>query len=389
MDARICNKPDYWLQMLHYYAPHSPVILVLNKMDENPQADINFEYYRKLYPNIYNNLFKISCLNMEYCMTKIMDIRLAISKIITENMESLAPVWDTSWFSIQKEILDIPDIMKRKDYDELCMHYGIDYNEGKQLLDILNNHGICSTFDDSDILINPNWLFKFLYLLFDDHNITSTMVDYENDFLPIISDLPNYSRYKSEILQILEQRNICKQFYKDDRKMIYFPINLDERCPISTDSEFTTEIEILLQSKTNVEFVFNSWILKEFETFAEYEWIAWKYGFIIKQQDIYLSIEIEPNAIRIIINNNQSFITWDWLLNCFIKLVPNNFFEPYIIIRNHEQTGKIELRTLELLYKKGVHNYYVLDESGTDLIMIDVEEIYTHYSLFLSKKIYH
>ena len=41
------EKPDLWLEYINTYAPDSPVIIVINKMDLNPRAAIDDDYYSK------------------------------------------------------------------------------------------------------------------------------------------------------------------------------------------------------------------------------------------------------------------------------------------------------------------------------------------------------
>ena len=60
LDGRKDEKTEYWLKHIQSFGGDSPVIVVLNKEDENPAHDVNRRFLYDKYPMIYG-FFKISC----------------------------------------------------------------------------------------------------------------------------------------------------------------------------------------------------------------------------------------------------------------------------------------------------------------------------------------
>ncbi|MGB1243581.1 MAG: GTP-binding protein [Chitinophagales bacterium] len=64
LDSRKDAKAEYWLKYIENFGGNAPVLVVLNKMDENPSFEVNREFLSKKYPAI-QNYYKISCHNEE------------------------------------------------------------------------------------------------------------------------------------------------------------------------------------------------------------------------------------------------------------------------------------------------------------------------------------
>ena len=130
LDSRAQSMPDVWLEMIKIYAPHSKIILVMNKIDENPRLTLNFKYYCEQYPQLYNCLFKISCKYPTSGINKIADITRTIKKIIEEQMDLIAPIGRIEWFKIQAEIereyhVFGKALLSADEYSTICNSYGL------------------------------------------------------------------------------------------------------------------------------------------------------------------------------------------------------------------------------------------------------------------------
>lgn len=60
LNSRTDEKAEYWLKHASSFGGDSPVLVVLNKMDENPGYDVNRKQLLTKYPQI-EGFFKVSC----------------------------------------------------------------------------------------------------------------------------------------------------------------------------------------------------------------------------------------------------------------------------------------------------------------------------------------
>jgi small GTP-binding protein len=60
LDGRKDEKTEYWLNHIKTFGGDSPVLVVLNKIDENPGFDVNRRFLLEKYPNI-KGFYKLSC----------------------------------------------------------------------------------------------------------------------------------------------------------------------------------------------------------------------------------------------------------------------------------------------------------------------------------------
>jgi len=64
LDGRRDEKADYWLKHVESFGGASPVLVVLNKQDENPGHDVDRATLKRKYPNI-RGFFELSCMDDE------------------------------------------------------------------------------------------------------------------------------------------------------------------------------------------------------------------------------------------------------------------------------------------------------------------------------------
>lgn len=195
LDSRAQSMPDIWLEMVKIYAPNSRVILVANKIDENPRLNINFKYYYEKYPQLYNCLFKISCKYPVFGFNKIADISYAIKKIIEEHIDQIAPIVRSEWFEIQSEIekqyrMHKKALLSSEEYVNICNSFSLtDKTAQSQLLSILSACGSCIAVDDDEFsVLNPNWLADYLYLFYNNSDQNKAIMDYKKEYIPMLKN---------------------------------------------------------------------------------------------------------------------------------------------------------------------------------------------------------
>lgn len=60
LDGRQEEDPEYWLKHIQTFGENSPVLVVLDKMDQNPGFDVNRSFLMAKYPNI-KAFFRVAC----------------------------------------------------------------------------------------------------------------------------------------------------------------------------------------------------------------------------------------------------------------------------------------------------------------------------------------
>jgi len=163
LDSRKDEKTEYWLKHIENYGLDSPVLVVLNKCDEHPGADLNRKFLCEKYPNI-QGFFKISCKS-----------GLGIAEFKTElfqhllSLKSAQTMWGGNWFRIKNALEEkTDDYISIDDYTAICeQNFVKDVSEQDILLDYLHDLGVMLHFTDLALhdtnVLNPKWLTTAVY----------------------------------------------------------------------------------------------------------------------------------------------------------------------------------------------------------------------------------
>jgi small GTP-binding protein len=163
LDARRDDKTEYWLRHIEAFGGDSPVLVVLNKHDENPTFDVNRSFLRKKYPSI-QNFFFTSCETQE-----------GIPEFKKELLDGLAKVemigisWPGSWFAVKRRLEQMDKAyISYKDYKQYCEDAGItDEKNQETLAEFLHDLGVAVHFNgyilDAMHVLNPAWVTNAVY----------------------------------------------------------------------------------------------------------------------------------------------------------------------------------------------------------------------------------
>ncbi|MBN1639581.1 MAG: hypothetical protein JW866_11470, partial [Ignavibacteriales bacterium] len=61
LDSRTDSKKDHWLKHIEKFGCDSPLIVVMNKIDANPNYNIEQKRINESFPHIKNRFHRISC----------------------------------------------------------------------------------------------------------------------------------------------------------------------------------------------------------------------------------------------------------------------------------------------------------------------------------------
>ncbi len=163
LNAREEPNPEYWLNHIKSFGGNSPVIVVINKIDENPAYQVNEKHLKTKYPNIID-FFRVSC-----CENKgIAEVKNSLRNIV-RTIDDLNVKWAVSWFQVKEHLENMTEHFISYDgFTDLCKHNGV-YEPSTQttLVEYLNDLGIILHFKDLALLdthvLNPEWVTYAVY----------------------------------------------------------------------------------------------------------------------------------------------------------------------------------------------------------------------------------
>lgn len=205
VDARKESNVEYWLDYIKTIADNSPVLIVMNKIDQNPDFDLNRRDLLKNHPNI-RGFYKISCATQEGLEALYEKIKQTAIKDVAMSQITLPQGW---WNIRQnlKKLRQEKDILTFEQFQEECEKDNI-HDESLQttLLNIYNDLGDITTYlhdNHQTILLNPNWIVEALYKIISSGEIKDGRLEYD-DLKEILKNDPksqfNYSPRKYDFI---------------------------------------------------------------------------------------------------------------------------------------------------------------------------------------------
>jgi internalin A len=163
LNAREEPNPEYWLNHIKSFGGSSPVIVVINKIDENPSYEINQLFLKEKFPNIIEFL-KISCAKNK----GIEDVKATLRNAVV-NIKNLNVKWALSWFKVKQHLENMgSNFISYDEFSELCSKNGIhDLSSQNTLVEYLNDLGIILHFKDFSLsdthVLDPEWVTYAVY----------------------------------------------------------------------------------------------------------------------------------------------------------------------------------------------------------------------------------
>ncbi len=171
LDGRRDEKTEYWLKHIQSFGGDSSVLIVMNKIDENPGFDVNRPFLKEKYPNI-KGFFRISCATTE----GIEDFSKCLVHELAK-IELLRTTWAYNWLNIktQLENMTVPFISYEQ-YKRICEGETINDQESQDtLVDFLNDLGVVLHFKDFELLdtyiLEPKWVTAAVYKIINSREV--------------------------------------------------------------------------------------------------------------------------------------------------------------------------------------------------------------------------
>lgn len=189
------DRARYWLHNVRSFAAGAPVLLVLNKMDQNPKASVNETGLRQLYPD----LTEVVKLSAKCDSQEVFNVRFTQAMLGQIGaMENLSVCFPASWTRVKQHLQNMTaNYILGSQYKQICRECGV-ADTGRlrrSLLHWFNDLGV-SVFYSGDVhlenyvILRPNWITNAIYaILFNNHpGVTNGLLSHETIFDMIQGD---------------------------------------------------------------------------------------------------------------------------------------------------------------------------------------------------------
>lgn len=178
------DRAKYWLHNIRSFANDAPVILVLNKIDQNENASVNERDLRVRYPNLMEivrlSALKFSRDEFNANLTATLMRQIAASGYLDAQFPA-------AWMRLKDRLLSLTgDFILAEEYDTLCDSCGIEAKgeTRKELLHWFDDLGFLFYLDgalelEDIIVLNPNWITNALYII-----LFNRLEDARNGLIP-------------------------------------------------------------------------------------------------------------------------------------------------------------------------------------------------------------
>ena len=172
-DDTQADRAHYWLHNIQSFAPGAPVLLVLNKMDQNPNASVDERTLRARYPDL-TEIVKLSALK---------DTREEFNGTFTdvlldaiEKTGYLDADWPVSWIRVKQELENLKThYILGPQYRAICDRCEV-RDVQTELLHWFNDLGVSFCFCDAEdyalkkhVILRPDWITNGLYIILFNH----------------------------------------------------------------------------------------------------------------------------------------------------------------------------------------------------------------------------
>jgi internalin A len=180
LDGRKEEDPEYWLQHIESFGGNSPILIVLNKIDENAAYDVNRRFLMGKYPGI-RGFARVSCRSHTG-----MRVLQRVMEDAIKSVPTLQTSWPRSWFEVKRTLENMSDsYITLERYNNICMLAGVEDPEARDtLVDFLHDLGVILHFNDMELLdthvLDPRWVTEAVYRI-----ITSEILAWQKGILPL------------------------------------------------------------------------------------------------------------------------------------------------------------------------------------------------------------
>jgi small GTP-binding protein len=207
---------EYWLKLIESFAGDSPIIIVVNQIDQlKGQRPLNLD--RKALQEKYNirDFVEASCFNGD----GIAKLRVAIARE-AEALKHVRDFWPPEWLAIKRRLKEMSaDYIPVERYLEICGEEKLsDEDLRNSLLDMLHVLGTVIRFPGDTQVLNPRWVTQGVYALLTSPELVKAQGQFDlKDAGEILARLPDAAlHYPSHthrrLIEVMKHFELCFEF---------------------------------------------------------------------------------------------------------------------------------------------------------------------------------
>lgn len=226
LDSRKEDKTEYWLRLIKSFGGDSPVLIALNKTDENPSFEVNRKFLLEKYP-IIKGFHRLSCKNRN----GVDDFTEALQNELSR-VEMLHTTWPALWFHLKQDMEKLENhFISIEEYEAMCLRRGVtEKNLRDTLVEFLNDLGIVVHFRDFSLddtyILEPKWVTEAVYKIINSPRLHDCRGVLKLDMLDAILKQRDKNDYiyprdkQNYIIQLMRKFEIC---YQLDEQRVLIP----------------------------------------------------------------------------------------------------------------------------------------------------------------------
>ena len=240
LDGRKEEDPEYWLEHIKAFGGDSPVLVVLNKMDENPGFEVDRRDLLRKYGNNVRDFFRVACLKKRG--SGIPDLKKELLKALGK-VELAQTNWPPRWFRVKTRLQESArDFIEYSEYEQICLEEKLD-NEDSQavLVRFLHDLGFVLHFEEPFLettqVLQPHWVTQAVYRIInapvpaDRHGVLP--VKRLKDILKKTED--HHYKYPTDkhhyIIELMKKFELCYELPDPGERRILVPDLLERQEP--------------------------------------------------------------------------------------------------------------------------------------------------------------
>ena len=297
LDGRKDEKTEYWLKHIESFGGDSPVLVVLNKIDENPSFDVNRRFLQEKYVGI-QNFYHVSCAKHEG-----LDVFAeGLSKALAD-VELIETMWPKTWFNVKTQLEAMTEnFISIDEYKEMCTKEKItEKTDQDTLVDFLNDLGVILHFKDFELLdthvLEPKWVTNAVYKIINSKELAACngvlKLDLLDEILKKEAEDDYYypsGKYKY-IIDLMKKFELC---YEIDKETVLLPDLLEVPEP-EFDFEYDAALKFVIDYDFLPRSVMPRFIVKMHKDIASE--LRWRTGVVLEDKAFHSTAVIKADEL--------------------------------------------------------------------------------------------
>ena len=300
LDSRTDSKKYYWLKHIEKFGGDSPVILVMNKMDNNPTYNIQQQTLNEMFPNLKNRFFKVSCKDGGGLKELLSCLPQAIKETSLYGTEI-----SLDWMRVKND-LEIAtaesNYLDHSNFIKICNQHGVvDRSAQNTLLRYLHDLGVILHFEKLNLnnifVLDPHWVTIGVYKIINSSKINQgilsvTDLDFilnkeeirKQEYDPAEQKEITYSNDEQNYLvNIMELFELCYEL--DSKKCKYIiPDLLPKELPVEPDFNEPETLQFIIEYDYLPSSVISRLMLRLHKDIDS--GLQWKFGMVLHDKEL-------------------------------------------------------------------------------------------------------